>query len=288
MKHRVLIPAAKAVIFWDDVPSGVGVDDVRVVSIDDPDRDRIGAKFENSSGAVMGDWLRDPRANPETLLGEFMASEYVSGCTPEFRRDIRINWLRALSQIEECEWARNELASERRDHFCDRMDTAEDVIRRVEAVGMAVELDDGKLRVKNGASNPQLVEEVRRNRHAIAEWLSIPPAEVSQRVVTELAWLREFAEEFAITAWRRLGKLTEQEALEFYNIVAVEYHDDNTPKVEPGLAALMAVLDARLQQHIDADRLAQERAQRDGCDPAEWAKAIELQRESMAKEGRWR
>lgn len=105
--------------------------------------------------------------------------------------------------------------------FTDRMDRAEDIIRRVRAAGMDIELSGGKLLIRTFYDlHSALREEVRQNRKSVAEWLEIPPAEVSERARSEYEWLREFAEEFARMAWRRIGGFSDQEANEFYSLVA--------------------------------------------------------------------
>jgi hypothetical protein len=109
MASRILIPAHKAVIYWNDVPAG-GLDDVLVASIDDPSVDRIAAKFENSNGAIVDDWLNDPRSTPEAIFEAFMASEPVTSATPEFLVEIRNGWLLEFAKIDRCDWARSELA----------------------------------------------------------------------------------------------------------------------------------------------------------------------------------
>lgn len=110
MSNRVFIPAHKAVIYWNDVPAG-GLDDVLVVSLDDASVDRIAERFENSNGAIVDDWLIDPRSTPEAIFEQFMASEPVVSATPEFLAEIRSGWLLEFAKIDRCEWARTELAN---------------------------------------------------------------------------------------------------------------------------------------------------------------------------------
>jgi len=172
--------------------------------------------------------------------------------------------------------------------FNERMDRAEDIIRRAREAGMDIELSDGKLVICNAPKDLDLRDEIVRCRKDIAEWLSIPPAEVTDRVMAEFTWLREFAEEFAKTAWRRLGCLTESEVIQFYNLASADSHDENASRIEPGRDALIAVADARLEQIIDRDRVAHERGLRDECDPSEWMVALELSAARLAKEGRWK
>lgn len=108
MASRILIPAHKAVIYWNDVPAG-GLDDVLVASIDDPSADRIAARFENSSGAVIDDWMVDLRSTPEAIFETFMASEPVTSATTALLTEIRTGWLLEFAKIDRCDWARTEL-----------------------------------------------------------------------------------------------------------------------------------------------------------------------------------
>jgi hypothetical protein len=109
LSTRILIPAHKAVIYWNDVPAG-GLDDVLVASVDDPSADRIAARFENSNGAVIDDWLVVPRSTPEAVFEAFMATEPVTSATPEFLTEIRTGWLLEFAKIDRCDWARTELS----------------------------------------------------------------------------------------------------------------------------------------------------------------------------------
>ncbi|MGB3536817.1 MAG: hypothetical protein WBA42_01520 [Mesorhizobium sp.] len=109
MASRIFIPAHKAVIYWNDVPAG-SLDDVLVGSIDDASVDRIAVRFENSSGAVLSDWMVDPRSTPEAVFEAFMATEPVTSATPEFLAEIRSGWLLEFAKIDRCDWARSELA----------------------------------------------------------------------------------------------------------------------------------------------------------------------------------
>lgn len=176
--------------------------------------------------------------------------------------------------------------------FSARMERAEEIIRRARDLGMSIELSDGKLLIRNWNVTDdvrfELRYEVKQHARDIAEWLSIPPADVTDRVAAEYDWLREFAEEFARTAWRRLGRLPENEFIQLYNLAVAEYDDDKPPKIEPGLAALMAIADARMEQCIDIARRAEVLAQRDGSDPEDWAQVLASNAEIMAREGRWR
>lgn len=109
VSNRIFIPASKAVIYWNDVPTG-GLDDVLVASIDDTSADRFGAKFENSNGAIVDGWMVDPRATPEAIFEDFMSSETVTSATPELKAEIRSSWLLEFAKIDRCDWARSELA----------------------------------------------------------------------------------------------------------------------------------------------------------------------------------
>lgn len=109
MASRIFIPAHKAVIYWNDVPAG-GLDDVLVASIDDPSADRMAARFENCNGAVLDDWMVDPRSTPEAVFEAFMSSDPVTSATPEFLAEIRSGWLLEFAKIDRCDWARTELA----------------------------------------------------------------------------------------------------------------------------------------------------------------------------------
>lgn len=170
--------------------------------------------------------------------------------------------------------------------FSDRMNVAQALIGRVERFGGEVLLEGKKLRLRN-VVDPDIIDEVKKNARAIAEYLAIEPAEISEKVLREHRWLSEFAEEFARTAWRRIGGFSDREASEFYNLVATEFNE--TPsKVEPGLGALMAIADALNNDRIELDRRAHELAQRDGASVSAWRTCLEYDAKCRAQRGTWK
>lgn len=172
------------------------------------------------------------------------------------------------------------------DHgFSDRMDLAQSLLNHVERLGGEVLLEGRKLRLRN--VDADLIDEVAKNAKAIAEYLSIEPAEISEKVLREYRWLSEFAEEFARTAWRRIGSFSDREANEFYNLVAVEFNETSS-KVEPGLGVLMAIADALTNDRIEMDRRAHELAKRDGVPASAWRSNLEYSAKRRAEQGAWR
>jgi hypothetical protein len=171
--------------------------------------------------------------------------------------------------------------------FSERMDIAESLIARVEQVGGGLLLQGRKLHVSNVKQDyPDLFNEVVRNAKAIAEYLeAFPP--ISETVLKEYTWLSEFAEEFARTAWRRLGALTDQEANEFY-LLASSALEETTSKVEPGLGVLMAIADALTESRMEIEREAERRAARDDVPAEDWATVLELNAKRRAEKGEWR
>lgn len=112
--------------------------------------------------------------------------------------------------------------------------------------------------------------------------------DASCRVQLEYEWLREFSEEFARTAWRRLGDLSEDEVLHFYGLVQREHDDWESPQMQPGFSVMMAIAEARIQQIIDIQRRADEASERHGSDRQDEVAVMEASARIMAKRGEWR
>lgn len=112
--------------------------------------------------------------------------------------------------------------------------------------------------------------------------------DASDRVHLEYKWLREFSEEFARTAWRRLGDLSEDEIQYFYDLVHGEHDDLADPKMEPGFSVMMAIAEARIQHIIDIQRRADDASERYGSDQRDEAAMRAAFAHRIAKEGRWR
>lgn len=172
--------------------------------------------------------------------------------------------------------------------FEERMALAESIISTVEYWGGEIVMDGAKLVVRNIHRVPERdLKAVRDERVAIADYLSISAQPVSERAAKEYRWLREFAEEFGRTAWRRIGGFTDQEATDFYGLVSTEYNE-SASKVEPGLAALMGIADALTEHRQELERRAGRLAARDGVASQEWMRTLQAGAESNAKRGSWR
>jgi hypothetical protein len=177
--------------------------------------------------------------------------------------------------------------------FQERMDTAENLVELVRFKGGDILLlDDGRLELKAietplPEADPDLFARVKTNAKAIAEYLSIEPAPISDKAGEEYRWLSEFAHEFARTAWRRVGQLSEREAMDFYGLVSTEFNDCQT-KIEPGMGALMAIADALIEQTIEIDQKCQAYALRDGVPVEQWESVLRKAARQRAEKGEWK
>ncbi|WP_432344740.1 hypothetical protein WMC41_16055 [Shinella yambaruensis] len=99
MTDTAIIPREKACFYWNDfdpdIPRGK---DVLVLSIDDPHRDRKSATYENSSGALIGDFQSFSSA--EKVFREFFEQDSVLAAPTNVYASLLNEWLREFSKIE--------------------------------------------------------------------------------------------------------------------------------------------------------------------------------------------